>query len=59
MPGELLTTKDAFFDYLKDIDSYAEKWEMKYQKIRELLNPMVDDNASKRVCDLVWGEAVE
>ena len=31
MPGELLTTKDAFFDYLKDIESYAEKWEMKYQ----------------------------
>ena len=58
LPGELIENYEQLIEYLNNMDDVNETWGVKRQEIEKLLNVFDDSNASKRVCDIIWGEKV-
>lgn len=54
IPGEIISNYEEFIAYIQNIDSYADKWKIKYEQIRKEFNPMVGGKACERICEAFW-----
>lgn len=54
MPGEMLSNREEFLDYIKNLDEINNKWQDKYIRIRNEFNTFADNKACERLCDSIW-----
>jgi CDP-glycerol glycerophosphotransferase (TagB/SpsB family) len=54
LPGEILETKEAFINYIKNLDEVNSKWHDKYLRVRNEFVANVDNKACERFCNYIW-----
>jgi CDP-glycerol glycerophosphotransferase len=53
LPGDIVSTEEEIVNILNNIDSYAEKYNMKYLEFNKMFNYLDDGKSSERVINKV------